>query len=89
MATLTVDDYTAIKRHISGSFAKSVLKNLPLDKQTWKDVFQAAEDWFVFGFTDTPTESFKSAIESVAGALTLNQAKAIGVVWMQWRWGKG
>jgi hypothetical protein len=85
MAVLDNNDYTQIKRLIqSNPDAKAIFKVWGLDKQTWKDLFQAAEDWFVGAFTTTPTTSFQDALDAVATTTTA-QAKWVGKVWFMWR----
>ena len=84
MAVLDNSDFTEIKQQIRGSSHRDTFKNWGLDKQTWKDTFQAAEDWNINGFTVTPTTSFKAALEVEAGAMTNAQAKAVAKVWAQW-----
>lgn len=89
MAVLSNADFTEIKQNIASNVdIKSTFKTWGLSKQVWKDTFQAAEDWFVNGFTVTPTNSFKASLEVVAGAMTNAQAKAIGRAWMSWRFDK-
>ena len=89
MAILEDSDFQDIKKRIRNDpVARAEFKAWPLSKQVWKDVFQAAEDWFVNGFTATPSSSFKAALEVEAGAMTNAQAKQIGFVWMGWRHAK-
>lgn len=86
MAVLTNADYQQIKKFVRNDpTARATFKAWGLDKQTYKDVFQAAEDWFVNGFSTTPSSSFKAALEAQVGAMTNDQAKQIGFVWMEWR----
>jgi hypothetical protein len=86
MAVLTNTDYQKIKKFIrNDSTAKAEFKAWGLDKQTWKNVFQEAEDWFVDGFTSTPLTSFKAALEVEAGASTNTQIKQTAYAWMCWR----
>jgi hypothetical protein len=89
MAQLTNADYTEIKEIIHGNPAAWViLKAWGLDKQTWKGLFQAAENWFVTGFNAVPTTSFKAALEAVAGPMTGSQAQIVGKAWFVWRIGQ-
>jgi hypothetical protein len=77
MATLDNGDFTNIKKIIKRDPTyRDTFKLWGLDKVTWKAAFQAAEDWFVNGFTTTPTTSFKTAIEAETGAATNAQASA-------------
>lgn len=86
MATLANEDFTNIRQYIAhDTAAKDEFKSWGINKATWKALFQAAEDWFVDGFTTTPTSSFKAALEAEAGAMTNAQAKQIGFIWMHWR----
>ena len=86
MAILDNEDFTNIRQYIARDpTAKATFKSWGLSKQVWKDTFQAAEDWFVNGFTTTPTNSFKAALEVEAGATTNAQAKQVGFIWMNWR----
>jgi hypothetical protein len=86
MATLTNDDFSAIKKMVKQNATyRDEFKQWPLDKPTWKAAFQAAEDWFVNGFLTTPASSFKAAIEAETGAATNAQVKALGWVWLGWR----
>ena len=84
MAVLDNSDFTEIKQQIRSSSYQDTFKFWGLDKQTWKDAFQAAEDWNINGFTTTPTASLKAAFEVEAGAMTNAQAKAIAKIWAQW-----
>lgn len=90
MATLANGDFEAIKQKIkSDPVSNTVFKAWGLSKGQWKAVFQAAETWFVTGFTSTPTTSFKAALEAALGAgMTNAQAKQVGFVWMGWRFDK-
>jgi hypothetical protein len=89
MAVLTNADLAEIKRTAySNKSAWTELKTLAWSKQVFSDTLQAAEDWFVNGFTTTPTVSFEAALEAEAGTLTTAQAKWIGKVWFQWRIGQ-
>ena len=96
MATLDNDDFTSIRQYITRDpIAKAEFKSWGIDKATWKALFQEAEDWFVNGFTTTPTTSFKGALDAVAAAalpdpftVTNAQAKQIGYVWTDWRQAK-
>ena len=86
MATLTSEDHSNIKKFIkSDPTYRVTFKLWSLSKDQWIAAFQAAEDWFVNGFSATPTESFKAAIEAQTGAATNAQVKAVGWVWMKWR----
>lgn len=86
MAVLSTSDYQDIKKFIrSDETARAEFKSWGLDKQTWMDAFQGAEDWFVNGFTSTPSSSFKSAIELETGATTNARAKQVGFIWNCWR----
>ena len=86
MAVLDNDDFTQIKKFIRNDpTARAEFKAWGLSKQEYKDMFQAAEDWFVNGFTATPSNSFKAALEVEAGAMTNAQAKQVGYAWMGWR----
>jgi hypothetical protein len=87
MAILTNADYQQIKKLAKNDLtARAEFKAWGLSKQVWMDLFQAAEDWFVNGFTATPSNSFKDALEVEAGAMTNAQAKQVGYVWMGWRY---
>ncbi len=89
MTTLTSSDYRDIKKRIRRDpTARSEFKIWGLDKPTWYALFQTVEDWFVNGFSTTPTNSFKAAIESVTGATTNARAKVVGFIWMGWRYQK-
>lgn len=86
MAVLSTSDYQDIKKLIKNSSAAySEFKSWGLDRQTWMDAFQGAEDWIVNGFTSSPSNSFKSAIEIETGAATNAQIKQLSYVWMCWR----
>ena len=89
MAILGNDDYQQIKKFIRNDpTARAEFKAWPLDKQTWKDAFQAMEDWFVNSFTSTPTETWKTAIDAVTVPATNGQAKQLAYVWGGWRYRK-
>ena len=87
MAILDNTDFQKIKKIIkSDPAASGVFKTWGLSKAELKSAFQAAEDWFVTGFTVTPTTSFKASLEaSDAGSMTDAQAKQVGFIWMAWR----
>ena len=87
MATLTTADFANLKKRIKhDSVARSTFKAWALDKATWYALFQAAEDWFVNGFSTQPTTSYKAALEAIAGTMTNPQAIQVGKVWMGWRY---
>ena len=90
MATLNNDDFTSIKQYVrNDDNARAEFKSWPLDKATWKALFQAMEDWFVDGFAVTPTESTKDALDAELPVelqpITNAQAKQVGRIWAQWR----
>jgi hypothetical protein len=86
MATLTNEDFTAIKKLIKQHETyHETFKAWGLDRPTWEAAFQEAEDWFVSGFLTAPSNSFKAAIETQTGAATNAQVKALGWNWMAWR----
>lgn len=86
MATLTDENFTEIKNIIrNDSSLHSVFRNWVLSKSVYKAAFQSAEDWFVNGFSQAPSSSFKAAIELVTGATTVARAKALAVAWIKWR----
>ena len=52
MATLNNNDFQDIKKIIRRDpTARAEFKAWGLEKATWKATFQAAEDWFVDGFS--------------------------------------
>ena len=86
MATLTNADFTDIKNRIQRDpTGRDQFRSWPLTKAQFMAAFQAAEDWFVTGFTTRPALSFKAAIEVETGDTTNAQTKLIGVAWMGWR----
>ena len=86
MAILDNDDFHDIKKIIRrDATARAVFKAWGLDRPTWKILFQTVEDWFVNGFSTTPSNSFKAEVETVTGTATNAQAKQVGYVWMGWR----
>lgn len=89
MATLNSTDYEQIRQKIkSDPVSNAAFRTWGLSKSTWYALFQAAETWFVTGFTSTPTTSFKAAVEAVTGTATNAQAKQVAFVWMGWRFEK-
>ncbi len=86
MATLDNSDFTVMRNHIRRTpDLRETFRGVTWTKQVWKDTMQAAEDWFVNGFTATPTESFKAALEVEAGAMSNAEAKLVARAWMAWR----
>lgn len=89
MAILTNADYQNIKKRVKlDPVSRAEFRAWGLDKQTWYDLFQSVEDWFVSGFSVAPSTSFKSEIETITGATTNARAKATAYVWMGWRYDK-
>lgn len=86
MATLDNSDFTEIRRFIlADETMRAVLLAWGLDKETWKAALQAIEDWFVNGFSSTPSSSLKAAIEVETGACTNAQANQLTRAWFRWR----
>ena len=86
MATLTDEDYRTIKEIArADDTAWTTFKTWGLSTPVFKSALQAAETWFVNGFSTAPSTSFKSAIEVETGTCSNAQAKQIGWVWMGWR----
>lgn len=86
MAVLDDSDFTQIKQIVNADSAmKAELKAWGLSRAEWHAALQAAEDWFVSGFSLTPSSSFKAAIEVETGSCTNAQANQLGRAWFRWR----
>ena len=85
MATLNNADFTEIKKLIKrDATARDIVNAWGLDKQTWKDLFQEAEDWNTNAFLTTPTTSFKAALDVIT-TTTNQRAKMIWTIWSRWK----
>ena len=87
MATLTNADFQDIRRRVyADATYRASFKAWGLSKAQYQAALQAAETWFVGGFTVAPTTSFKAAIEAAIGqSCTSAQAKLVGYAWAGWR----
>ena len=82
MAVLTNADFQQAKEWIRRNpTAKTELKAWGLSKAVFKAALQEIEDWQTNGFSTTPTESLKAAVETHTGAATNAQVKQLSNVW--------
>ena len=89
MATLDSADFTELRQIIhSNPSLRAVFKSWGLSKQDWYNLLQASENWFVNGFLNTPSTSYKAALAATVPSITNAQAKNIAKIWMQWRFSK-